>query len=211
MQKRREPVCGWTHLAGAVLSLIGLGWLIYLTRSNPHQLIPVLIFGASLIIVYTSSTILHFTECSGRKFLWLNRLDHASIYILIAGTYTPILYNTLRGSWRWEVLASLWALALAGMVWKLLLLYEDTIWTNLYYIVAGASGFVMAGPDIVRGLPLPILSVVIAGGLVYLIGSIVFATRSPNLHPKFGWHELWHLFVLGGSGLHFAGLVMMLR
>ena len=67
MQKRREPVCGWTHLVGAVLSLVGLGWLIHLTRDNPNQLIPVLIFGASLLIVYTSSTVLHFTECSGRS------------------------------------------------------------------------------------------------------------------------------------------------
>src|SRR5258708_5931584 len=120
MQRSRESICGFTHLFGAVLSLFGMMWLVFVYLQNPLPLIPVLIVGLSLILVYCSSTMLHLSTCSGRRFMWLNRLDHASIYALIAGTYTPIIFNALSGIWRWQVLGGLWGLAIAGMLWKML-------------------------------------------------------------------------------------------
>jgi hemolysin III len=206
-----EPVCGFTHLLGAFLAVAGLAWLLMLTQSDLSQMIPIAVFGVSMVVVYLSSTVLHLVKCSERKKLWLNRVDHASIYTLIAGTYTPILYNALSGAWRWEVLGSLWGLALVGMAYKLFLLYEDTIWTNLFYIVTGACGLVLAGPDLLRNLPMHVLGLILGGGAIYLVGAVIFATRKPNLHPNFGFHELWHLFVMAGSGLHFAAMLFLIH
>jgi hemolysin III len=206
-----EPVCGFTHLFGSILALAGLGWLVTLTYGDLNQLVPLAVFGVSMVVVYLSSTLLHLIKCSERKKLLLNRVDHAAIYTLIAGTYTPILYNALSGVWRWEVLGSMWGLALVGMAYKMLLLYEDTIWTNLFYIITGACGLVLAGPELLANLPLYILGLMIAGGAVYLMGAVIFALRKPNLHPNFGFHELWHLFVLAGSGLHFVGMLLLIH
>jgi hemolysin III len=205
-----EPVSGFTHLFGALLALAGLAWLLMLTQGDYAQMIPVAIFGVSMVIVYLSSTTLHLVKCSVRKKLWLNRVDHAAIYTLIAGTYTPILYNSLSGAWRWQVLGSLWGLALVGMAYKLFLLYEDTIWTQTFYVVTGAFGFMLAGSDLLKNLPLHVLALVLGGGLIYLIGAVIFGLRKPNLHPNFGFHELWHIFVMAGSALHFTAMLFLI-
>jgi hemolysin III len=197
-------------LFGALLSLVGLAWLVHLTRHDLHRLVPSLIFGMSMFVVYVCSTLLHLIKCEDKYERWLNRLDHAVIYMLIAGTYTPLVYHGLQGHWRWGVLGTVWALALFGVLYKLLMHTHDTLWSNLFYIAVGVSGVLLAGPDLLQHVPMHILGLMIGGGMIYLAGVIVFATRAPNLHPSFGFHELWHLFVMAGSGLHFAGVVLYL-
>jgi hemolysin III len=209
MSKFPEPVSGLTHLIGAILALTGLLWLITLTHHEPTKLIPVAIFGGSMVLVYCASSALHLRtiNCSPCKEMWLTRLDHASIYILIAGTYTPVIYYVLNDDLRWEILISVWLLALIGVVYKLLFLRQDGVWSTLYYVALGCWGFILAGPQLFHGLPPQPLTLLIGGGLSYLVGAVVFALHRPNLHPLFGFHELWHLFVMAGSSLHFMAIL----
>lgn len=101
MQRFRQPVNGFTHLTGAVLSACALLWLIALTHNDPLKLVAVIIYGLSLIILYSASATYHLSHGSERKLLWLERCDHAAIYILIAGCYTPICLTVITGEWRW--------------------------------------------------------------------------------------------------------------
>jgi hemolysin III len=203
MHRFREPVSGFTHLAGALLAAAGLAWLILLTRADPAKLISMIVYGASLVLLYTASTVMHLTKGSERLVLWLNRIDHAAIYVLIAGSYTPIAAYALTGAWRWGLLAVVWALALVGIVYKLFFLQRGGHLSTLFYIGMGWLGVIVV-PQITHVFPMEAIALLLAGGLIYSAGALIFALRKPNFHPHFGFHELWHLFVLAGSALHFV-------
>ncbi len=140
MSHFREPVNGFTHLAGAVLAAGGLIWLIGVTHNHPSELLPILIYGLCTIALYVASATFHLSSASENTLLWLRRLDHAAIYMMIAGTYTPILYYSLQGGWRWGMLAVVWGMALLGMAYKLLFLSEASRLSLFYYIAMGSVG-----------------------------------------------------------------------
>src|SRR5579859_7359786 len=108
MNRFREPVSGFLHLCGAVLAVIGSLALIAASWHSPGKLISLLIYAFSLILMFSASTVLHLFRGSPRTLLWLNRIDHASIYVTIAGTYTPFCYHFLTGAWRWGMLILMW-------------------------------------------------------------------------------------------------------
>lgn len=202
MHRFREPVSGFTHLAGALLAAAGLIWLVLLTRADTAKLMSMIVYGASLVLLYTASTVMHLTKGSERLVLLLNRIDHAAIYLLIAGSYTPIAYYALTGAWRWGLLAVVWMLAVTGVVYKLFFLRRDGHLSTLFYVGMGWLG-VLVVPQIAGVFPPEAIALLLAGGLIYSAGALIFALRRPNFHPHFGFHELWHLFVLAGSALHF--------
>src|SRR3954469_5240283 len=111
MQRFREPVSGFLHLAGALVALVASVGLSIATWHDPAKMISLVIYGFSLVLVFSASTALHLTRGSEHTLMWLNRFDHAAIYILIAGTYTPFCYNLLDGAWRWGMLILVWGLA----------------------------------------------------------------------------------------------------
>ncbi len=201
----REPVNGFSHLAGAVLGLVGLVWLIHAVQGDVPKLISVTIYGLSLVLLYSSSAALHLIYASPRWHLWLRRFDHAAIYLLIAGTYTPIVYNVLSGTWRWGVLGIVWALAVFGVIWKLFFLRKDGILSVLFYVGMGWVGIITVPVALNLMSPL-VIALILGGGIAYSVGAVVFARQRPNLHPHFGHHELWHMFCLLGSVLHFAAI-----
>ena len=207
MQRFREPMNGFTHLIGVPLGIIGLIWLVSETRDYPEKMISMVIYGVSIILLYAASTTFHLVKGSERTVLRLRRIDHAAIYIMIAGTYTPIVYNVLSGNWRWGILGLVWALAVTGVVYKLLFLHGDrNHLSTLLYVGMGWMGiliFPLALPQMQSGA----LWLILIGGVVYTIGAVVFTLQKPNLHRHFGHHELWHLFVLAGSALHFAAVL----
>ena len=204
----REPVSGFTHLGGAVLAIPALIWLTYATHDEPAKMISMIVYGLSLIALYSASALMHLSFGSPRKLDRLRALDHAAINLLIAGTYTPFVYNVLTGSWRWGLLAAIWSLAVFGMAYKLL--FADRYHGHLSTISYVAMGWlaVIVLPQAITLLPWGALVLIVGGGVVYSLGAVVFALRKPNLHPLFGAHELWHLFVLGGSLLHFIAVVI---
>ena len=210
MQRFREPVNGFTHLTGAVLSAFALFWLILLTRNNPLKLLSVFIYGVSLITLYCASAIYHLSHGSERKLLWLERADHAAIYLLIAGSYTPICLTVISGEWRWILLISIWVLAIIGVIYKLLFLTKPGLFSLLYYMLM-ASIVLIAPPSVIAMVPHEAVVFLAASGIVFAVGAVVFGLEKPNLHPLIGYHELWHLFVLTGSALHFIAVIYCLR
>ncbi len=204
----REPVNGFTHLLGVVLGFIGLVWLVVVTRDETDKMISMIVYGISVILLYSASTTFHLVKGSERTVLFLRRLDHAAIYVMIAGTYTPIIYNVLPGMWRWHMLLLIWGLAVTGIVYKLLFLRgnRNHLSTLLYVAMGWLAVFVL--PHAFHLLPSGALALIFAGGAVYSVGAVVFALEKPNFHRWFGHHELWHLFVLGGSALHFTAILL---
>ena len=210
MQRFRQPVNGFTHLTGAVLSACALLWLILLTRGDVVKLISVVIYGFSLITLYTASATYHLTHGSDRTLLWLERIDHAAIYVLVAGCYTPICLTVITGEWRWILLVLVWVMALIGVVYKMLFLTQPGVFSLLYYMLMASVVFI-APPAIIAMIPTQAVVFLAASGVVFVIGAVVFGLEKPNPHPLLGHHELWHLFVMTGSVLHFISVLYCLK
>lgn len=201
----REPVNGLTHLAAAVLALGGLVVLLAAAAraERVDQAVAFGIFGLSLVALYAASSLYHLLPLSPAGTARLRRLDHVCIFLLIAGTYTPFCLLALDGAWRVGLLAAVWALALAGILFKLFWM-ESPRWLSVTLYVGMGWLAVIAVPALLREVPAEGMLWVAAGGLVYSAGAVVYGLRRPNLVPGvFGFHELWHLFVVAGSACHF--------
>jgi hemolysin III len=209
MYRFREPVNGFTHLAGALLAIGGLIWLVMVAHQDAVELLTVVIYGVCTILLYIASAAYHLAHGSDYKLLWLRRFDHAAIYLMIAGTYTPIVYNALDGYWRWGILLIVWGMAALGVVYKLLFFHRGGLLSLLYYVAMGGLGVIVA-PQLVNSVSPAVIVLLAMGGVCFLTGAIIFGIERPNLHRHFGHHELWHLLVLGGSVFHFAAIVRVI-
>jgi hemolysin III len=203
----REPVNGLTHLAGALLSVVGLGLLLARAAAggNVWQVASFAVFGVSLVLLYTASSLYHLVRLSPRGVRTLRRIDHMAVYVLIAGTYTPFCLVALRqrAAWGWSLLGIVWGLALAGIVLKTVWLGAPRRLTTLFYAGMGWMVVVAIVP-LVRSVPAAGLAWLAAGGLFYTVGAAIYAFKWPNPRPNvFGFHEIWHLFVMAGSFSHF--------
>ena len=204
-QYLREPVNGLIHLAGGLLASGGLIVLLATATSTGRmdQLVAFGIFGFSLIALYTASALYHLLPLSPLGVARLRRVDHMSIFVLIAGTYTPFCLLALDGGWRVGLLALVWGLALCGVLLKLL--WMDTPrWLSVALYLGMGWVAVLAAPALLRAVPVGGIAWVLAGGLVYSAGALVYGFKRPNPIPgTFGFHELWHIFVVAGSACHF--------
>ena len=196
----REPFCGISHLIGAVISVAGLVVLLVLADGRPLCAVSFALYGASLIALYTSSTLYHSLHVGSDL---LQKIDHCAIYCLIAGTYVPISLVGLGGPWGWVLFGLETAMAVFGVM--ITLLYQrQPAWVRVVlYIVMGWLALVAFGP-LRAALPPAAIRGLVLGGLLYTTGAIVFATDRPHLWPnRFSAHDLWHVFVLAGSAAHF--------
>lgn len=203
--KIKDPVSGFLHLAGAVLSIVGLYFLVHYAIDNGTvwHIVSFSIFGASLILLYTASTIYHLLVVSEKGNTILRKIDHMMIYVLIAGTYTPVCLVPLRGGWGWSLLISIWGIAMAGIILKILWFNAPRWLYTLFYLIMGWL-IVIAFIPLLRTMPAAAMLWLIAGGLLYTVGAIIYGTKWPKLKSKvFGFHEVFHIFVLYGSFCHF--------
>jgi hemolysin III len=205
MNRFREPVSGFLHLFGAILALIGSLALITASGHSVGELISLLVYGLSLIVMFSASTVMHLYRGSARTLLWLNRIDHASIYVTIAGTYTPFCYHFLTGAWRWGMLILMWTLAAAGVIYKLLFLQGNGRGSITFYLAMGWSA-VLGAPKFLPLLPAGAIVLMVAGGLIYTAGAFIFYFEKPNLHRYMNYHDLWHVFVLIGTLLFYIAV-----
>jgi len=201
----REPINGLIHLAGALLASVGL--IVLLTTAaradRTDQLVAFGIFGISLIALYTTSTLYHLLPLSPRGIAGLRRLDHMMIFVLIAGTYTPFCLLALDGAWWVGFLCLIWSLALCGILLKLYWMDAPRWLSVMLYLGMGWLALVAAS-GLIRAVPIGGMAWVLAGALVYSAGALIYGLKRPNLVPGvFEFHELWHLFVVGGSACHF--------
>ena len=201
----REPVNGLTHAAGGVLAVAGLVVLLATAASarRVDQLVAFGVFGLSLISLYTASSLYHLLPLSPSGVAKLRRLDHMSIFVLIAGTYTPFCLLALEGTWRWGLLSLIWVLALCGVLLKLLWM-DAPRWLSVVLYLGMGWVALIAAPALFRAVEVGGMAWVLAGGLTYRAGALVYALKRPNLVPGvFGFHEVWHLLVMAGSACHF--------
>ncbi|HBX57592.1 PAQR family membrane homeostasis protein TrhA [Pseudomonas sp. UBA2684] len=197
-----ERFNAWTHLVGAVLACIGAVWLLVLASLDgaPAKIVSVAIYGVTLVLLYSISTVYHSVQ--GPAKVIMRKLDHLSIYLLIAGSYTPFCLVTLRGPWGWTLFGIVWGLALLGMLQELKPRSEARVLSIVIYAVMGWIVLVAVKP-LIAALGLEGFSWLAAGGVLYTVGIIFFAYDSRFRH----WHGIWHLFVIAGSLLHFVAIL----
>ena len=196
---------GFTHLAGGLLACVGL--LVLLVRATSagrtDQIVAFGIFGLSLVALYSASTLYHLLPLSPAGVARLRQVDHMMIFVLIAGTYTPFCLLALEGAWRVGLLSMIWGLAVCGMLLKLFWM-EAPRWLSVALYLGMGWGALIAAPALFQAVPPGGIAWVLGGGFIYSVGAIVYGLRRPNLVPGvFGFHELWHLFVVAGSACHF--------
>ena len=185
-----------THAVGVVFSVAALGVMLVLADNEPLKLVSAAVFGLSLVLLYTSSTLYHFFT-SPRWKARFQALDHACIYLLIAGSYTPFTLITLRGPWGWSLFAAVWTLAITGVLIKTLGKGKKDHWiSTALYLVMGWLILLALAP-LLRAMPVAGVLWLVAGGLTYSLGVVFYAWRRLPFN-----HAIWHLFVLGGSVCH---------
>jgi hemolysin III len=201
----REPVNGATHLLGLLLA--GIGTLVLLRMAHgPAQLAAFSIYGATLMLLYGASGLYHSLTVSHRSLRALRTLDHIAIYFLIAGTYTPIALITLHNRLGWALLAAVWLMAVAGIPFKLFYL-DAPVWiSTATYLGMGYLALIVVIP-LAQAVSLNGLLWLLAGGMAYTIGAVIYSCRRPDPLPWLGHHEIWHILVLIGSACHFAFMV----
>jgi len=201
--KLKDPLSGALHFLGAALSAVAAVLLISSALGDPWRIVSFSIYGATLFILYSFSTLYHWLpqEAGGKDQLF-RKLDHLSIYLLIAGTYTPFCLVTIRGPWGWSLFGIIWGFAIIGMLAQSVYINVKRWITTLIYLGMGWMVLIALKP-LLEALPLNGVYLLIAGGLSYSIGGIVYVAKRPNFSKHFGFHELWHLFVLAGSFFHF--------
>ncbi|NMB00340.1 MAG: hemolysin III family protein [Firmicutes bacterium] len=201
--KIKEPVNALTHFAMFLFGFVALGLLIWKGWGSVAGVTVAVIFGVSIILLYGASTLYHWVRTTPKRELLLRKFDHISIYILIAGTYTPVLYHGLEGLWRWVMLAVIWGLSALGAAMKVWLVELPRILTAGFYLLLGWLAVIPFG-QLVQTLARPAIYLLIAGGVAYTIGAVIYATKIFNFFPKrFGFHEIFHIFVGLGTVLHF--------
>ncbi|MGA9173485.1 MAG: hemolysin III family protein [Thermoactinomyces sp.] len=206
--KMKEPVNTWTHFVTFLAAIVGLVFLINLSWSNPSTLVTMTIYGVSVILLYGASSLYHWVSTTPKKELFLRKMDHCAIYLLIAGSYTPVFYYGLDGSWKWIMLSCVWILAIIGIVLKLLFIHAPRYISTAFYVTLGWIALIPF-VQLIHTLPTGAIILMVLGGVFYTIGAIIYATKCFNFFPdKFGFHEVFHLFIMAGTALHFAMMVI---
>jgi hemolysin III len=203
----REPVNSLTHWAAAVLAVIGLIALLTISWGTPAKVISVAVYGASLIFLFSASATYHAVHRKEKVLEIFRKVDHAAIFLLIAGTYTPFCVLGFSGFWQWGMLTIVWSLALIGIVVKIFYIHSPR-WLNAgIYVLMGWIGIAAAG-QIFTALPLWVIGWLVAGGVIYTLGAVVYSTKLFNFVPGvFGFHEIWHIFVMIAAAAHFVAIM----
>ena len=196
-----EKFNAWSHLVGAVLAFAGAIWLLVMAslHGDVWKVVSMAIYGVTLVTLYSASTVYH--SVRGRAKVIMQKVDHFSIYLLIAGSYTPFCLVTLRGPWGWTLFGVVWGLAVIGILQEIKPRSEARIMSIVIYAVMGWIVLVAVKP-LLAALGTAGFTFLAAGGALYTIGIIFFAYDTRFRH----WHGIWHLFVIAGSLLHFVAI-----
>ena len=207
LKKLREPVNSLTHWVGAILALAGLIALLIVGWGTPIKVVSLIIYGASLIFLFSASSTYHMVRVKDKALEIFRKIDHSAIFCLIAGTYTPFCLNAFTGFWKWGMLTIIWSLAIIGIVIKIFIIRSPR-WLNAVIYVAMGWLCVGASGQLLAALPAWVLVWLIIGGVTYTLGAVVYSTKMFNFIPGvFGFHEVWHIFVLLAAAAHFVAVM----
>lgn len=204
----REPFNALSHAAGAVIVGVGAFLLAVLALSSPLAALAFAVFGLGAVFMFTSSALYHWLKLEHQ---WLQRMDHCAIYVMIAGSYTPIALLALPKTLGMWVLALQWGMAVVGILVAATREKTPTpLRLSLYLGMGWMCAFLL--PQMLAATSPTTLGWMIGGGLFYTVGAVIYASKRPNLWPgRFGFHELWHIFVLGGALCHLMVMVTLFR
>ena len=206
----REPFNAISHAAGALLALIGSVFLLLKSGIVPAHTAALAVYGISLVGLFSASAAYHWAVVKPVTLQKLRKFDHSAIYLLIAGTYTPFCVIAFTGFWLWGMLAIIWSLAAAGIIAKLFIINTPRWVTAGLYIAMGWLS-VFAITEFQRELAPVSIALMLAGGLLYTLGAVIYITRKGNFFPGvFGFHEVWHVAVLMGAAAHYAAVYSLL-
>ena len=200
--KLREPLNGLTHFIGIFLAVIGLTLLLRRNALTIYHLVSFSIFGGAMILLYTGSTLYHWLPLSGKKLEIFRKIDHIMIFVFIAATYSPVCLVTLRGSWGWSIFGSVWGLAVGGFFLKIFWLKAPRWLSTLIYLFMGWLIIVGLWP-LSKLMSTAGLLWMLAGGIFYSIGAVIYILKKPNLTKYIGFHEIFHILIMLGSFSHF--------
>ncbi|HJB26463.1 MAG TPA: hemolysin III family protein [Firmicutes bacterium] len=204
-QKAREPMSSYTHFLGAIASLFATALMVLKACLDPGfttvRLVSVILFGVSMVVLYSASALYHFSNARPSIVQILRRLDHSVIFVLIAGTYTPICLNMMEAPTNVIFTGAIWAVGILGIVVKMCWFYAPRWLSTLFYLLMGWSIVLDFGA--VLAMPLWAIVFLVLGGISYTIGGVIYIVKKPNISESFGFHELFHIFVLAGTFFHF--------
>lgn len=207
----REPINGLTHLAGAILSFAGLLAMVIkasLTTSSPLAITAVAIFGISLMLLYSASATYHMVIAKDKVIAFLRKLDHSMIYVLIAGSYTPFCLITLNGVTGWVLFSIVSAVALSGILFKMIW-FSCPRWLSTALYIAMGWIIVFAFSPLSESLSSTGVMLLLLGGILYTVGGVIYAIKPKFLEFKhLGFHEIFHIFIMMGSMAHFLCVFM---
>ena len=199
---------GYLHAGAAVVALLATVALVASAAGDRPKQISLVIYGASSVLLFGFSALYHIGTWSPTRRAVLRRLDHANIFILIAGTYTPIAFNVLAGGWRIGILSAVWGLAVLGMIVAAPTLRIPRQVMVVLYVVTGWVALA-ALPEIMARVGLGGMLLLVLGGVLYTLGAVAYATRRPSLWPRvFGYHELFHLATIAANAAFFTFMLL---
>jgi hemolysin III len=211
LARLKDPASALTHFLGALLSAVGLGVLTHraVVAGTVWHLVSFPIFGMGLLLLYTASTLYHSLRLPPGPTSVLRKVDHIMVFVLIASTYTPFCLVPLHGPWGWSLFGTVWGLAAAGAVLKLLWIGAPR-WLSVGFYLAMGWLVIVAAYPLVQAVTPAGLAWLAVGGALYTVGAVCYATKWPSPWPgRFDFHDIWHLFVMGGSLSHFAAVLSL--
>ncbi|MCK8825938.1 PAQR family membrane homeostasis protein TrhA [Fuchsiella alkaliacetigena] len=195
--KKEEKVSFYSHFIGFILAIIGAIYLIYIAEGFALKTIS-LIYGLSVILLFSASSLYHANKKHNEEISIWRKLDHIAIFIMIAGTYTPISFVYLSGYWKWSIIIIQWTLVLGGVFFKFFYLNAPRYLYTIIYLLMGWIGIVPI-TRFIRAMSSTELSLLFAGGISYTIGVAFYILKKPQFSSSFGFHEIFHFFILLGA------------
>jgi len=206
----REPVNGLTHFFAAIVALAGIAALVVIARGRWLVEAALVIYGICLVALFAASAAYHMANTGERGTAILRRLDHSAIFLLIAGTYTPFCLLAFRGFWQWGLLSIIWLLAVVGIVIKIFVMNAPRWLSAGAYVIMGWLCVGAVG-QMLQVLSIGAMVWLAIGGIIYTAGAVIYSTKMLDFAPgKFGFHEVWHIFVILGALAQFISIAVFL-
>lgn len=209
IKKWKDPMSALTHLIAFLLAIpCAIFLILKAVNTSAYHIVGMSVFGASIILLYLASTIYHMVNAGEKYSTLLRRIDHMMIFVLIAGSYTPICLVPLRGVWGWTLLTIIWAMAILGIILKAVWITAPRWLSTSIYVIMGWL-VVIAFYPLCKNVEILGIVLLTLGGIIYTIGALIYGLKIPifNFGP-FGFHEIFHLFVIGGSICHIIFMFM---
>lgn len=206
----KDPVSAWTHFVSFIAAIFASLYLLVESGGSGAKFWAFVVYSLGFAGVFLASSLYHFYDLGERWNRWLKRLDHSAIFVMIAGSYVPMLVHYLDGSWRTGMLIAVMTVATLGILFKTFWIDAPT-WLGTGLYLAMGWMVMIAGPVMFPSMDSGVLLWLAIGGIAYSVGAVVYAMKWPDLWPDtFGHHELWHLFVMAGAGAHYVAMLQVL-